>query len=109
DRLRIALCHEWLDNRYGSEKTFEAMTEVLPGADLYALTLEPSASFSFGDRPVSTTFLDPLEALRGRRDLQLPLMPLAWRYASRQPYDIVVTSSHACAKGFRPARRALHL
>lgn len=36
-------------------------------------------------------------------------MPLAWRYATRARYDVVVTSSHACAKGFRPARTALHL
>jgi glycosyltransferase involved in cell wall biosynthesis len=36
-------------------------------------------------------------------------MPLAWRYASRRRYDVVVTSSHACAKGFWPAREALHL
>ncbi|MEX2553221.1 MAG: glycosyltransferase [Actinomycetota bacterium] len=36
-------------------------------------------------------------------------MPVAWRYASRRSYDVVVSSSHACAKGFWPGRRALHL
>ena len=106
---KVALCHEWLNARHGSEKTFEAMAAALPSAAVHALTLQPSADFAFGGRPVRTTFLDH-PGLRDRsRSLQLPLMPLAWRYASREPYDVVVTSSHACAKGFWPARTALHL
>jgi glycosyltransferase involved in cell wall biosynthesis len=105
----VALCHEWLNARHGSEKTFEAMAKALPAANLHSLTLNPSAGFDLGGRRVGTTFLDhPL--LRSRpRSLQLPFMPLAWRYASRARYDVVVTSSHACAKGFRPGRQAIHL
>lgn len=105
----MALCHEWLWARHGSEKTFEAMAAALPAADLHALTLNPGAGLRFHPRPVNTTFLDHPRLRPRSRALQLPLMPLAWRYASRQAYDLVVTSSHACAKGFRPGRRALHL
>lgn len=106
---RIALCHEWLSGRSGSEKTFEIMAQEFPEADLYSLTWNRSASFDFGARQVETTFLDRVGALGGRNALQLPLMPLAWRYSSRKEYDVVVTSSHACSKGFWPGRRALHL
>lgn len=108
-RPRIALCHEWLNARHGSEKTFEAMAAILPGADVYALTSNPSSGLSFGSRRVSTTFVDRIPGLRNRRMLLLPMMPLAWRFASRQRYDVVVTSSHACVKGFWPGRKALHL
>lgn len=103
------MCHEWLAARHGSEKTFETMAAVFPAADIYGLTWNPASGLDFGGRPVATTFLDRVPGLRDRRMLQLPLMPLAWRYASRNRYDVVVTSSHACAKGFRPARGALHL
>jgi len=105
---RVALCHEWLSDRCGSEKTFEAMAGALPDADLYALTHDPRIPFDLGSRPVTTTFLDRLPAPVGR-PLQLPLMPLAWRLATRERYDLVVSSSHACAKGFWPGRQALHL
>lgn len=105
----LALCHEWLAARHGSEKTFEAIASALPAADLYALTWDRSSGLRFGGRSVTTTFVDRVRPLRGRKMLQLPLMPLAWRYASRRRYDVVVTSSHACAKGFWPAREALHL
>ena len=73
------------------------------------MTWDPAAPFDLGGRRVRTTFLDRLGPLRGRRQVQLPLMPLAWRTASRERYDVVVTSSHACVKGFRPGRTALHL
>jgi len=105
----VALCHEWLAGRNGSEKTFEAMARALPEADVYGLSHNRDAGLDFGGRPVRTTFIDRLTPLRDHRMLQLPLMPLAWRYASRRRYDVAVTSSHACAKGFRPARDALHL
>jgi glycosyltransferase involved in cell wall biosynthesis len=84
------------------------MAAALPAADLYALTREPGVPFDFGDRRPRTTFLDR-PSIRGRRQLLLPFMPLAWRYATRGRYDLVITSSHACAKGFWPGRSAVHL
>ncbi|MFP5319061.1 MAG: glycosyltransferase [Acidimicrobiia bacterium] len=105
----VALCHEWLEQRMGSEKTFEAIAEAFPDADVFALTHDPSVPFDLGGRIPATTFVDRLAPLRGRRQLQLALMPLAWRFAGRPGYDVVVSSSHACAKGFRPGREALHL
>jgi glycosyltransferase involved in cell wall biosynthesis len=104
---RVAVAHEWLAARAGSEKTFEAIARALPDADLYALTADPAIPWEV-DRPIATTFLDH-RPLRDRRELTLPLMPLAWRWATKERYDLVVTSSHACVKGFRPARMANHL
>lgn len=106
---RMALAHEWLDARAGSEKAFEALARLFPDADLYALTDTLGEAFDSGGRPVRTTFLGRVPVLRGRRDLALPLMPLAWRTVTRRRYDLVLTSSHACVKGFAPAREALHL
>jgi glycosyltransferase involved in cell wall biosynthesis len=105
---RLALAHEWLSARAGSEKTFEAMSAAFPTADLYALSRDPSVPFDFGGRPVVTTPLD-CRWLRARREVALPLMPLAWRHTARhERYDLVVTSSHACVKGFYPGRAAFH-
>lgn len=106
---RVAMAHEWLALRAGSEKTFEALAALVPHADLYALTDDLGSELHVGGRPVRTTFLDRHAALRRRRELTLPLMPLAWRTVTDEAYDVVVTSSHACAKGFRPGRTARHL
>ncbi len=106
---RMALAHEWLDARAGSEKAFEVLARLFPEADLYALTDTLGDAFNSGGRRVHTTFLGRLPVLRSRRDLALPLMPVAWRTVTRRRYDLVLTSSHACVKAFAPAREALHL
>ena len=106
---RMALAHEWLDARAGSEKAFEALARLYPDADLFALTDALGDAFDAGGRQVATTFIARAPVLRHRRDLALPLMPLAWGTGSHRRYDLVLTSSHACVKGFRPAREALHL
>ncbi|MGI8806662.1 MAG: glycosyltransferase [Acidimicrobiales bacterium] len=106
---RLALAHEWLQARAGSEKTFEALAGLFPEADLFALTDTLGSDFAAGGRQVATTFIDRIPALRDRRAIALPFMPLAWRTVTRRRYDLVITSSHACAKGFRPGRDALHL
>lgn len=105
----MALAHEWLDSRAGSEKTFEVLAGAFPDADLYALSNELGAGFDSGGRPVHTTFIPRLPLVRAHRSLALPLMPLAWRTVTRRRYDVVITSSHACVKGFGPARHARHL
>lgn len=106
---RIALAHEWLDARAGSEKTFEALARLFPDADLFALSDTLGSDFEASGRKVVTTFIDRIPPLRDRRAVALPFMPLAWRTVTRRRYDLVITSSHACAKGFRPGRDSLHL
>jgi glycosyltransferase involved in cell wall biosynthesis len=100
--------HEWLSARAGSEQVFEALAGLFPEADLYALTREPGVPYELGGRPVRTTWLDR-PRLRDARSLTLPLMPLAWRTLRPDRYDVVLSSSHAAAKGFWPGREALHL
>src|SRR3954447_11266284 len=106
---RLAIVHEWLPARAGSEKAFEAMARTFPQADLYALTRDPGVPFDFGGRHVTTTFLDR-RMLRLHRGPTLPLMPLAWnRIAANGPYATVLTSSHAFSRSFPPTWTARHL
>ena len=50
DELRIAVAHEWVAARAGSEKTFEALAAAFPTADLYALSMEPGVALDTGGR-----------------------------------------------------------
>src|SRR5438105_10729940 len=106
DDLRIAVAHDWLVGWFGAEKTFEQIAAALPTADVFALSASPDIAWDFGGRKLNTTFLDK-GPFRERRALTLPLMPAAWRMASNEEYDVVVTSSGGCVKGFYPGRNAL--
>ncbi|GAB3855721.1 glycosyltransferase family 4 protein [Nocardioides maradonensis] len=110
DLGRVAIAHEWVAARAGSEKVFEELALTYPDADLYAMTVTPGVDLDVSGRAIRTTPLDRLGGLRDRRGLLLPVMPGAWRVTGRRErYDTVITSSHACVKGFRPGREARHL
>lgn len=97
---RMALVHEWIQDRSGSEQTFEALARAFPQADLYALSRQPGVDLDVGGRDVRTTWLDR-PGLRNRRELTLPLMPLAWRGLGTPGYETVLSSHHAFASSNR--------
>jgi glycosyltransferase involved in cell wall biosynthesis len=93
---KMAIVHEWIAATAGSERVYEAMAHEFRHAELFALSREPEVNLNFDGRPIRTTVLDRAW-LRGRRDLTLPLMPLAWQLIGHQSYDVVLTSHHAFA------------
>ena len=98
--MRVAVVHEWVDSLSGSEKTFAEIAKVFPGADLFALTVNPAAIDLISDRSISTTILQTFDPKGLRRAFSLPLMPLAWKMMKHEEYDVVVSSSHAFARYF---------
>jgi glycosyltransferase involved in cell wall biosynthesis len=106
--MRVAVVHEWISSRAGSEQVFEALAKIWPDADLFSLSAEPGVHLDFGGRPLTTTWLDH-PALRSRRAVALPLMPLAWRALGRRAYDLCITSHHAFAATNQLASGGRHL
>jgi len=101
--------HEWIDAYAGSEQVFEAMAQMFPTADLYALSREPSVHLNVNARGIKTTRLDTA-FWRGHRAATLPLMPLAWRSLGAGGYDLVISSHHAFAHANRlAAPNGVHL
>jgi glycosyltransferase involved in cell wall biosynthesis len=93
--------HEWLDGFAGSERVLEQMLLCYPDAELHVLCdfmAERDRGFLHG-RAVRTSFLQRMPfARRGFRNY-LQLMPIAVEQFDLQGYDLVLSSSHAVAKG----------
>jgi glycosyltransferase involved in cell wall biosynthesis len=105
---RVAIVHEWIASRAGSEQVFEELARMWPAADLYALSREPDVPLDLAGRELHTTMLDH-PSLRSRRGLTLPLMPMAWRSLGTRDYDLVITSHHAFAASNRLASHGTSL
>lgn len=105
---RVAIAHEWLQSVGGSEQVFAALAAVYPDADLYALSIDPTVEPVLHGRTIRTTWLDH-GPTRRRRNITLPLMPLAWRTLRAPQYDAVITSHHAFAHCNQLARNGVHL
>jgi glycosyltransferase involved in cell wall biosynthesis len=99
--MKVAIVHEWLDSYAGSERVVEQMLAVHPEADLFALVdFLPEGERGFlGGRMPRTSFLQRLPFARKRFRNYLQLMPLAVEQFDLRGYDLVLSSSHAVAKG----------
>jgi glycosyltransferase involved in cell wall biosynthesis len=110
DAPRVAIIHDWLTGMRGGEKVLAALAGIFPGADIFTL-------FYRADRVNDQInshriFASPLNrwpgVLRYYRNL-LPLMPRAIESFDLQTYDLVISSSHAVAKGARVPAGVPHI
>jgi glycosyltransferase involved in cell wall biosynthesis len=101
-RRRVALVHDWLTGMRGGERCLEVFCELFPEADLYTLVhRRGSASATIERMAIHTSPLQRFPgAVRHYRYL-LPLFPWAIRRFRLRGYDVVLSSSHAVAKGVR--------
>ncbi len=108
---RVAIVHEWLVRYAGSEQVVAAMLEVFPRADLFALVHDPGGlrGTPLESVPVQTSFVQSLPKAREKYQTYLPLMPLAVEQFDLRPYDLVLSSSHAVAKGLLTRADQLHV
>ena len=107
--VRVAIAHEWLVRYAGSERCVAEMVGAFPGARLLTTLVERSALPPLL-RDAEPSLLQRVPGATRHHEWFLPLMPLAWRF--RRPVsnvDIVISSSHACAKGVRVEPGTPHL
>lgn len=110
-RLRVAVVHEWLDEFAGSELVLAQILRVFPQADLFCLVdyMAPAdRAFLHGKKP-QTTFFQHLPFARKLYRKYLPLMPLAAESIDVSSYDLVISSSHAVAKGILTGPDQVHV
>jgi glycosyltransferase involved in cell wall biosynthesis len=107
--LRVAIAHEWLVRYAGSERCVAEMLEAFPGAMLLTTLLEPAA-VPAPLRTARPSLLQHAPGARRHHEWFLPLMPLAWRLRPAvRDVDLVISSSHACAKAVRAEPGTPHL
>ena len=84
---------------------------VFPQAEVFAVVdFVPEASRGFlQGKPVHTTFIQRLPLARRLFRQYLPLMPLAVEQLDLSGFDIVISSSHAVAKGVLTGPDQLHV
>jgi glycosyltransferase involved in cell wall biosynthesis len=115
--MRTALVHDWFQGFHGSERTVAAMFDLFE-RDPDVFTFHAARELlpeRLGAAIVRESRLARLPGVRqrghrpGRWRWLLPYMPRYFERLDLRPYELVVSSSHACAVGVRPRPNALHL
>jgi glycosyltransferase involved in cell wall biosynthesis len=109
--MRVAIIAEWLSTYAGSERVLEKMIGCFPEADVFAVVdflPEAERGFLLGKRP-KVSFIQRLPLARKYFRHYLPWMPLAVEQFDLSAYDVILSNSHAVAKGIITGPNQLHI
>lgn len=109
--MRIAIVHDWLVTYAGAERVLEQILACYPDADLFSLVdFLPAGKREFiRNKAVAISVIQHLPRARKKYRSYLPLMPLAIEQFDLSGYDLVISSSHAVAKGVLTGPDQLHV
>jgi len=97
---RVAVIHDWLTGMRGGEHVLEAILDLVPGAELFTLFHFPnSVSPAIESHTIHTSALQPVATRVSNYRTLLPLFPRAVKQWDLRGFDLVISSSHAVAKG----------
>jgi len=109
--VKVAIAHDWLVTLGGSELVLRELLRIFPGAAVYSLIdkmSEPDRQF-VGVAHTRTSFLDRVPGVASTYRRLLPLFPVAISSLDLGDFDVVISNSHAIAKGVRTRSHQLHV
>ncbi len=97
---KIAIVHDWLFTIGGAEKTLFSILELIK-ADIFTLGYDPRVFINTPLKNISiyTSFLQKIPFFKKFYRYFLPLFPITIEQFDLSNYDVVISSSHAVAKG----------
>lgn len=110
-RMRVAVIHDWLVRYAGAERVLAEILRVFPNADIFSVVdfMSDEDRKRLGGRMSSPSFVQRLPFARKHYRHYALLMPLAVEQFDLSSYDIVISSSHAVAKGVLIHPHQLHV
>ena len=114
---KIALVHDWFQKKSfgGSEKVTIILNELFNSKystpDIFSLTqnIENTKKDFLNGKKIKTSFIQSLPFGKTHVQHFLPLLPFAIEQIDLRKYDLVVSSSHALAKGVLTSPDQLHI
>ena len=109
--MRVAFVHEWFVTFAGSEKVLSEMIKEFPDADIFCLVdfSDGKHADKFLYKKINTSFLQKLKPLGKFYRYFFPFMALAVEQLDLSGYDLVISNSHAVAKGVITGPDQLHI
>lgn len=109
--MKIAIVHDWLVTYAGAERVLEQMINVYPEADIYSVVdfLDEKDRSFIKQKKVHTSFIQRLPFAKNKYRIYLPLMMIAIEQFDLSKYDLIISSSHAVAKGVLTGPNQVHI
>jgi glycosyltransferase involved in cell wall biosynthesis len=108
--VRVALVHDWLITLGGADRVLLALHELFPQAPVHVSLYDPSRlPKEFHKLNVQPSWLQRVPRAAQHHRWLVPIMPLVFQTMPLDGARVIISSSHACAKGVRKPRGAVHI
>ena len=110
--MKKALIHDWFSTYAGAEKCVESFTNIWDDFEIYSLIdflKGADRDKILKGKRAHTSFIQKLPFAKDKYRNYLPLFPFAIEQFDLSGYDVVLSSSHAVAKGALTHSNQLHI
>ncbi|MCH7827874.1 MAG: glycosyltransferase, partial [Bacteroidetes bacterium] len=110
--MKKAIVHDWFAGYSGSERVVESFTNIFPDVPvhvLFNLLTKEEQNIVTKNSEVITSFIQKLPGIKNNHRKYLPLFPYAVEQFDLSNYDLILSSSHAVAKGVLTNSNQLHI
>ncbi|EPM0607017.1 MULTISPECIES: glycosyltransferase family 4 protein [Klebsiella pneumoniae complex] len=109
--FNIGIVADWLVAYAGAERVIKEFIDLYPDSDLYSVVdfLSDDSRVHLHGKRAKTTFIQHMPFSKNKYQKYLPFMPLAIEQLDVSSHDVVLSSSHAVAKGILTGPDQLHI
>ncbi len=108
-KIKVAIVCDWLTNMGGAEKVIHGLHHLFPNAPIYTSIYNPEKVIGFEKADIRTSYLQKYPFAKVKHQLYLPFLPKVFESFDFDDYDLVISSSHSCAKGIITRPETLHI
>lgn len=107
--MNLAIITDWLVTYGGAEHVVAEFHAMFPGAPIFTTVIHRQRLGPLRGAAIRTTGLQPFYRLLRNHQVLLPWMPRAIENIDLRDFDVILSSSHAVAKGVIPPSTATHI
>jgi len=109
--MKVAIIHDWLVVNGGAEKVLEEILALYPQAEIFTLVdyLPKKDRVWLANNKVHTSFIHRLPFAESKYRNYFPLFPIAIEQFDMSPFDLIISSSYAVAKGVITGPEQTHI
>jgi len=111
-KLKTAIVHDWFTTYAGSERCVESFINIWEDADVFSLVdflNDKDRQIVLKGKRAQTSFVQKLPFASKYHRHYFPIFPLAIEQIDLSGYDLIISSSHAFAKGVLTNAKQLHI
>lgn len=108
--MKVAIVHDYLNQMGGAERVVSVLHEIFPKAPIFTTIIDREIlPPDLARADIRPSWMQILPGLKKHFKKYLPLYPYAIESLDLRPYDLIISSSSAFAKGAIKSDKALHI